>query len=94
MVGAIRPGGDARTRAILRDTPARHVEQRVPAVALGKSPPQGTRGPPVNWVLKAVGTAGTPIGCSGGTGGTNTADALVAVEALATLGSTIVTSDP
>lgn len=55
----------------------------------------------MNRVLKAVGIAATAPATGrdagrllGRTGGTNTADALVAAEALATPGSTILTSDP
>ncbi len=93
--------GDARTRAVLREALVRHVELRVPVVVLAETLRGGSRDAPVNRVLKTVGTAATApaIGRDAGrllgrTGGTNTADALVAAEALATPGSTILTSDP
>ncbi len=93
--------GDARTRAVLREALARHVALRVPVVVLAETLRGGSRDAPVNRVLKAVGTAATVPGTGrdagrllGQTGGTNTADALVAAEALAIPGSTILTSDP
>ena len=61
----------------------------------------GPRDAPVNRVLKAVGAAPTTPATGrdagqllGRTDGSNTADALVAAEALAIPGSTILTSDP
>ncbi|MBV9142551.1 MAG: PIN domain-containing protein [Pseudonocardiales bacterium] len=93
--------GDARTRAILREALARHIELRVPVVVLAETLRGGARDAPVNRVLKAVGTAATAPDTGreagrllGRTGGGNTADALVAAEALAIPGSTIVTGDP
>jgi predicted nucleic acid-binding protein len=93
--------GDARTRAVLRQALARHLELRVPVVVLAETLRGGPRDAPVNRVLKAVGTAPTaPVTGQdagrllGRTGGSNTADALVAAEALAIPGSTILTSDP
>lgn len=93
--------GDARTRAVLREALARHVELRVPVVVLAETLRGGARDAPVNRVLKAVGTAATVPDTGrdagrllGRTDGTNTADALVAAEALAIPGSTILTSDP
>lgn len=93
--------GDARTRAILREALARRLELRVPVVVLAETLRGGARDAPVNRVLKAVGTAATAPDTGreagrllGRTGGGNTADALVAAEALAIAGSTIVTSDP
>ncbi len=92
--------GDARTRAVLRQALARHLELRVPVVVLAETLRGGPRDAPVNRVLKAVGTAPTtPVTgrdagqLLGRTGGSNTADALVAAEALAIPGSTILTSD-
>lgn len=93
--------GDARTRTILREAIARQLELRVPVVVLAETLRGGARDAPVNRVLKAVGTAATVPGTGrdagqllGRTGGTNTADALVAAEALAIPGSTILTGDP
>jgi predicted nucleic acid-binding protein len=93
--------GDARTRAILREALARRLELRVPVVVLAETLRGGARDAPVNRVLKAVGTAATVPDTGreagrllGRTGGGTTADALVAAEALAIPGSTIVTSDP
>lgn len=70
-------------------------------VVLAETLRGGARDAPVNRVLKAVGTAATAPNTGreagrllGRTGGGNTADALVAAEALAIPGSTIVTSDP
>ncbi|MGH3782848.1 MAG: PIN domain-containing protein [Pseudonocardiaceae bacterium] len=93
--------GDARTRAVLREAVARHVELRVPVVVLAETLRGGARDAPVNRVLKAVGMAATAPDAGreagrllGRTGGCNTADALVAAEALAIPGSTVLTSDP
>jgi predicted nucleic acid-binding protein len=93
--------GDARTRTILREAIARQLELRVPVVVLAETLRGGARDAPVNRVLTAVGTAATVPGTGrdagqllGRTGGTNTADALVAAEALAIPGSMILTSDP
>lgn len=93
--------GDARTRAVLREAIARHLELRVPVVVLTETLRGGARDAPVNRVLKAVGAAATMPDTGrkagrllGRTGGSNTADTLVVAEALAMPGSTIVTSDP
>jgi predicted nucleic acid-binding protein len=93
--------GDTRIRAILRQAIARQLELRVPVVVLAETLRGGPRDAPVNRVLKAVGTAPTAPATGrdagkllGRTGGTNTADALVAAEALAVPGSIILTSDP
>lgn len=93
--------GDARTRAVLREAIARHLEVRVPVVVLTETLRGGARDAPVNRVLKAVGTAATVPDTGreagrllGRTGGSNIADALVVAEALAIPGSTIVTTDP
>ncbi|MDQ2791330.1 MAG: PIN domain-containing protein [Pseudonocardiales bacterium] len=93
--------GDARTRAILREAIIRRIELRVPVVVLAETLRGGARDAPVNRVLKAVGTAATAPDTGreagrllGRTGGCNTADALIAAEALAIPGSTILTSDP
>ncbi len=93
--------GDARTRAVLRQALERHLELRVPVVVLAETLRGGPRDAPVNRVLKAVGTAPTTPATGrdagqllGRTGGSNTADALIAAEALAIPGSTILTSDP
>lgn len=93
--------GDARTRAILREALARRLELRVPVVVLAETLRGGARDAPVNRVLKAVGTAATAPDTGreagrllGRTGGGNTADALVAAEALAIPSSTVLTSDP
>jgi predicted nucleic acid-binding protein len=93
--------GDARTRAVLRQALSRHLELRVPVVVLAETLRGGARDAPVNRVLKAVGTAPTAPATGrdagqllGRTGGSNTADALVAAEALVIPGSTILTSAP
>lgn len=93
--------GDARTRAMLREAVARHVELRVPVVVLAEALRGGGRDAPVNRVLKAVGTTATAPDTGreagrllGRTGGCNTAAALIAAEALAMPGSTVLTSDP
>lgn len=93
--------GDARTRAILREALARGLELRVPVVVLAETLRGGARDAPVNRVLKAVGTAATVPDTGreagrllGQTGGGNTADALVAAEALERPDSTVLTSDP
>jgi predicted nucleic acid-binding protein len=93
--------GDARIRAVLRQALARHLELRVPVVVLAETLRGGPCDAPVNRVLKAVGAAPTTPTTGrdagqllGRTGGSNTADALVAAEALAIPGSTILTSDP
>ena len=93
--------GDPRTRAVLRQALAHHLELRVPVVVLAETLRGGPRDAPVHRVLKAVGTTATTsaVGRDAGrllgrTGGSNTADALVAAEALAVPGSTVVTSDP
>lgn len=93
--------GDARTRAVLRQALERHLELRVPVVVLAETLRGDPRDAPVNRVLKAVGTAPTTPATGrdagqllGRTGGSNAADALVAAEALAIPGSTILTSDP
>lgn len=93
--------GDARTRAILREAIARRIELRVPVVVLAETLRGGARDAPVKRVLKAVGTVATAPDTGreagrllGRTGGGNVADALVAAEALAIPGSTVLTSDP
>lgn len=93
--------GDARTRAVLRQALARHLELRVPVVVLAETLRGSPHDAPVNRVLKAVGTAPTTPATGrdagqllGRTGGRNTADALVAAEAMAIPGSMILTSDP
>lgn len=93
--------GDARTRAVLRQALARHLELRVPVVVLAETLRGGPPDAAVNRVLKAVGTAPTEPATGrdagrllGRAGGRNTADALVAAEALTIPGSTILTSDP
>lgn len=93
--------GDARTRAVLREAIARHLELRVPVVVLTETLRGSARDAPVNRVLKAIGMAATVPSTGreagrllGRTGGSNTADALVVAEALTIPGSTIVTTDP
>jgi predicted nucleic acid-binding protein len=93
--------GDARTRAILREALARDLELRVPVVVLSETLRGGARDAPVNRVLKAVGTAPTMSGIGreagrllGQTGGSNTADALVAADALEIADSALLTTDP
>jgi predicted nucleic acid-binding protein len=93
--------GDTRTRTIVREALARHCELRVPVVVLAETLRGGPRDAPVNRILKAVGTTPTAPDTGraagqllGRIGGSNTADALVAAEALTIPGSTVVTSDP
>lgn len=93
--------GDARVRAAVREAVARHLELRVPVIVLAETLRGGPRDAAVNRVLKSVGLAPTPPhtgrvagGLLGGTGGTDTADALVAAEALGRPDCTILTSDP
>lgn len=92
--------GDARVRALLRDALARDAELRVPVVVVAETVRGGPRDAPVNRVLKAVGSTATPPSTGrlagallGRTGGRNTADALVAAEAVAESGSAVVTGD-
>ena len=92
--------GDARTRAFLREAVARNIELRIPVVVLAETLRGGTRDAPMNRVLKAVGTAATTPETGrdagrliGRTGGHNAVDALVAAEALAVPGSTVLTGD-
>ena len=93
--------GDARIRALLREAVSRNVELRVPVVVLAETLRGGPRDAPVNRVLKSTGTVPTEASVGraagrllGGTGGRDTADALVAAEALAVPGSLVLTSDP
>lgn len=93
--------GDARVRAVLREAVSRNVELRVPVVVLAETLRGGPRDAPVHRVLKATGTTPTEASVGrragqllGGTGGRDTADALVAAEALAVPGSLLLTSDP
>lgn len=94
--------GDPRVRSHVREALTRGAVVDVPVVVLAETLRGGSRDAPVNRVLKAVGvTATTPAtGRSAGallgrTGGRNTADALVASEALhAGPGSVVLTSDP
>jgi predicted nucleic acid-binding protein len=93
--------GDARVRALLREAIAQDLELRVPVVVLGETLRGNARDAPVNRVLKATGTAPTEATTGrragtllGRTGGRNTADALVAAEALDARGSVVLTSDP
>lgn len=93
--------GDQRARALLREAIARNMELCVPVVVLAETLRGGHRDAPVNRVLKATGTGPTEVSAGrragallGRTGGRNTADALVAAEALAAPGSVILTADP
>ncbi|MGH3587875.1 MAG: PIN domain-containing protein [Pseudonocardia sp.] len=93
--------GDERVRALLREAIAHNLELRVPVVVLGETLRGNARDAPVNRVLKATGTTATPATTGrragsllGRTGGRNTADALVAAEALDARGSIVLTSDP
>ncbi len=92
--------GDPRARAAVREAIARHLELRVPVVVLAETLRGGPRDAPVNRVLKSVGLAATEPGTGraagtllGATGGTNTADALVAAQALERPGCAILTAD-
>lgn len=93
--------GDVRVRALLREAVSRNVELRVPVVVLAETVRGGPRDAPVHRVLRSTGTAPTEASVGrragqllGDTGGRNTADALVAAEALAVPGSIVLTSDP
>jgi predicted nucleic acid-binding protein len=93
--------GDERVRALLREAIAQNLELRVPVVVLGETLRGNARDAPVNRVLKATGTVPTEAATGrragkllGRTGGRNTADALVAAEALDARGSIVLTSDP
>jgi len=77
------------------------MELRVPVVVMAETLRGGPRDAPVNRVLKATGTAPTDATTGrragtllGRTGGRNTADALVAAEALTIAGSVVLTSNP
>lgn len=93
--------GDPRVRTLVRSALDRGAEVRVPVVVLAETLRGGPRDAPVNRVLKAVGTAPTDpaIGRAAGallgrTGGSNTADALVAAECAVAPGSIVLTADP
>lgn len=93
--------GDQRIRALLRRALAGNHELRVPVVVLAETLRGGPRDAPVHRVLRATGTVPTEAGTGrvagellGSTGGRNVADALVAAEAVAVAGSTVLTSDP
>lgn len=92
--------GDVRARAALTRALELDAEITVPVVVLAETLRGGPRDAPVHRVLKAVGVsptepstgrvAGTLLGV---TQGTNTVDALVAAEAVAAPGCTLVTGD-
>lgn len=93
--------GDERVRALLRQAIARNMELRVPVVVLAETLRGGPRDAPVHRVLKATGTSPTDVATGrragallGRTGGRNTADALVAAEAMDAPGSVVLTADP
>ncbi len=93
--------GDLRIRAQVHGALARNRVVEVPVVVLTETLRGGPRDAPVNRVLKSVGssptepTTGRAAGhLLGSTGGRNSADALVAAEALRFSGSVILTSDP
>lgn len=93
--------GDPRIRAELREALARGRSVRAPVVVLTETLRAGPRDAAVNRVLKLVGAAPTEPsigrtagGLLGRTGGRNTADALVAAEAMQVPRSVVLTSDP
>ena len=93
--------GDQDVRELLRLAIARNLELWVPVVVLAETLRGGTSDAPVNRVLKSTGTRPTDasIGRQAGrllgvTKGRNTADALVAAEAIYAPGSAVLTSDP
>ncbi|MDN5918854.1 MAG: hypothetical protein L0I76_27795 [Pseudonocardia sp.] len=92
--------GDPTIRHHVREALARNLDVRVPVVVLAETLRGGPRDAPVNRVLKALGTAATTPSTGrqagrllGRTGGRNTADALVAAEAVEAPGSVVLTSD-
>lgn len=93
--------GDPRIRTQVREALARKATVRVPVVVLTETLRGGPRDAAVNRILKSAGTAATEPSTGrlagfllGRTGGRNTADALVAAEAIQCAGSVILTSDP
>lgn len=93
--------GDPGVRELLRLAIARNLELWVPVVVLAETVRGGPRDAAVNRVLKSTGTGNTEAGTGrragellGKTRGRNTADALVAAEALQIPGSAVLTSDP
>ena len=93
--------GDPAIRAQVREALARRRIVRAPVVVLAETLRGGPRDAPVHRVLKLVGTVSTDPATGrmagqllGRTGGRNTADALVAAEAVQVPGSVVLTSDP
>lgn len=92
--------GDPRIRSQVREALARSTTVRAPVVVLAETLRGGPRDAPVNRVLKSVGTVATEPAVGrlaghllGRTGGRNSADALVAAEALQVPGSVVLTCD-
>jgi predicted nucleic acid-binding protein len=93
--------GDARVRATVRRAVELGLDLRVPVVVLAETLRGSARDAPVNRVLKSVDvlTTGEAVGRAAGrllgrTGGENTADALVAAEAVEAGATTVLTTDP
>ena len=93
--------GDARTRAVMRRAVELGCDMTVPVIVLAEVLRGGARDAPVHRVLKSVDVPSTPSmagrvagGLLGTTGGVNTADALVAAEAVLRPGCTLLTADP
>ncbi len=92
--------GDQRVRAVLRRALELGMDVRIPVVVLSETLRGSPRDAPVHRVRNAVDVfptteaiAKVAAGLLGKTGGKNTADALVAAEALASHAD-LVTSDP
>ena len=93
--------GDVRVRATVQRAVELGLDLRVPVVVLAETLRGSVRDAPVNRVLKSVDVLPTieAVGRSAGrllgrTGGENTADALVAAEAVDAGATTVLTSDP
>ncbi len=93
--------GDVRVRAMVRRAVEFGLDLRVPVVVLAETLRGSVRDAPVNRVLKSVDVLMTveAVGRVAGrllgrTGGENTADALVAAEAVEAGATTVLTTDP
>jgi predicted nucleic acid-binding protein len=93
--------GDVRVRAMVHRAVEFGLDLRVPVVVLAETLQGSARDAPVNRVLKSVDVLTTveAVGRVAGrllgrTGGENTADALVAAEAVEAGATTVLTTDP
>jgi predicted nucleic acid-binding protein len=93
--------GDVRVRATVRRAVEFGLDLRVPVVVLAETLRGSVRDAPVNRVLKSVDvlTTAEAVGRVAGrllgrTGGENTADALVAAEAVEAGATAVLTTDP